>query len=269
MNNLHAAFHAVRQSIMPVLRTSEFMEKGVLTPDEFVAAGNQLISAQRVWRWGSGAAECRKSYLPPDMQYLVLSGAPCTARVASATAPLPESLVASGEEGDDWVCSGDIQEHEAVYEDLPEEDEYTDPAVAAIESAETTTTRARDERRFYTVYILYDNYYHTPRVYIKGHASSGAALSIQQMLEDVVQDYAGKTATLETHPHDPSIGACISIHPCRHASTMKRLLENSCSVSQTPTVESYMFFFLKFIASMIPTIEYDYTYGVGGGSRGR
>jgi ubiquitin-like-conjugating enzyme ATG3 len=261
-NNLHAAFHAVRQSIMPVLRISEFMEKGVLTPDEFVAAGNQLVSAQRVWKWAGGAESHRKSYLPPDAQYLVLRGATCTGRAASMNAPMHEELVAGGD-GEEWVCSGETVPDEA-YEELPDEDEYIDPAVAALQSASTTVTTAHQpERRFYTVYILYDNYYHTPRVYLKGHTSSGVPLTPDQMLEDIVQDYAGKTATLETHPHDPNIGVCVSIHPCRHAATMKRLLENACTVSQTPTVESYMFFFLKFIASMIPTIEYDYTYSVG------
>ncbi|RYG50110.1 hypothetical protein EON66_12185 [archaeon] len=30
----------------------------------------------------------------------------------------------------------------------------------------------------------------------------------------------------------------------------------------TPPVEQYLFIFLKFIASMIPTIEYDYTVAV-------
>jgi ubiquitin-like-conjugating enzyme ATG3 len=290
LNNLHAAFHAVRQSIMPVLRTSEFMENGTLTPDEFIIAGNQLVSSQRSWTWADGAETHRKSYLPVDKQYLILKCAICTGRAASMSAPIHEEIVEGGN-GEEWVCSGKMDPDEAYedlpdtgkysdpgvrsnkidpdesYEDLPDTDEYIDPAVAAMQNAETGTTArtslSKPERRFYTVYILYDNYYHTPRVYLKGHVSSGVPLTPKQMLEDVVQDYAGKTATLETHPHDPAIGVCISIHPCRHAATMKRLLENSCTVSQIPTVKSYMFFFLKFIASMIPTIEYDYTYSVG------
>jgi ubiquitin-like-conjugating enzyme ATG3 len=112
--------------------------------------------------------------------------------------------------------------------------------------------------------IVYDNYYRTPRVYLKGYSSSGSALKPEEMMEDIVQDYAGKTATMEMHPHLPSDGIYVSIHPCRHAETMKRILEGVAgdNMQSLPTVESYLFFFLKFIASMIPTIEYDYTYSV-------
>lgn len=34
------------------------------------------------------------------------------------------------------------------------------------------------------------------------------------------------------------------------------------SECEPPTVEQYLFFFLKFIQSMVPTIEYDYTVDV-------
>ena len=42
-----------------------------------------------------------------------------------------------------------------------------------------------------------------------------------------------------------------------------RIIESlkECS-SDLPTVNQYLFFFLKFIQSVVPTIEYDYTTGV-------
>jgi len=53
-----------------------------------------------------------------------------------------------------------------------------------------------------------------------------------------------------------------AIHPCQHAKVMKKIVSGILERGKTPTVEHYLFFFLKFIQSVIPTIEYDYTMGV-------
>lgn len=48
-------------------------------------------------------------------------------------------------------------------------------------------------------------------------------LTATQIFEDVSQDYAKKTVTIETHPHlNMSLA---SIHPCRHAQVMKKIIE--------------------------------------------
>lgn len=274
-SKLQTKFHEVRTTLTPVLRESAFLERGVLTPEEFVSAGEQLVSSQRQWRWVAGEADARKSYLPPERQYLFFRGAVCTGRASTLASSGESTLV----EGGDWVCGGEVKTDE--YEDVIEtettttpnstsvvdpEDEYIDPAIATLQQADKAASLPRAERRFYNVSILYDNYYRTPRVYLQGTTSAGVPLTPTQMLEDVIQDYAGKTATLEKHPHEPSAGPHISIHPCRHAETMVRLLQGTAGegTGQAPTVASYMVFFLKFIASMIPTIEYDYTYSAGG-----
>ena len=46
--------------------------------------------------------------------------------------------------------------------------------------------------------------------------------AVLQVLEDVSEDYARKTVTVENFPHYKSITAA-SIHPCKHAVTMKKL----------------------------------------------
>lgn len=262
-SSLHSAFHAARQALMPVLKESAFFKEGVLTPEEFVMAGDQLINSQRTWKWRSG--EVKKSFLPPDRQFLVLRDAICRQRAAGIKNGIDE-MGEVEEEGGEWVSSGKMGS-EDEYADIYEEggDDDVDPAVAAIAMADTGTIKGVSvEIRRYEVSIVYDNYYRTPRVYLKGYGSSGAGLGPEEMMEDIVQDYAGKTATMEMHPHLPSDGIYVSIHPCRHAETMKRILEGVAgdTMQTLPTVESYLFFFLKFIASMIPTIEYDFTYSV-------
>lgn len=45
-----------------------------------------------------------------------------------------------------------------------------------------------------------------------------------QILEDVSEEHARKTITVDPHPH-MSLSAA-SIHPCRHAEVMKKLVDN-------------------------------------------
>ena len=75
-----------------------------------------------------------------------------------------------------------------------------------------------------------------------------------------------QTVTVESHPY---LGiAHASIHPCKHAHVMKRIIDQMSSYSASAgsvgaavqvDVRQYMFIFLKFMSSVIPTIEYDFT----------
>ncbi|XP_026684896.1 ubiquitin-like-conjugating enzyme ATG3 [Diaphorina citri] len=78
------------------------------------------------------------------------------------------------------------------------------------------------------------------------------------MYEDVSQDYAKKTVTMESHPHLPG-PPMASIHPCRHAEVMKKIIETVLEGGGELGVHMYLIIFLKFVQSVIPTIEYDFT----------
>lgn len=98
------------------------------------------------------------------------------------------------------------------------------------------------------------------------------------MMQDVISDYANKTVTMEPHPHVS--GPQASIHPCQHGKVMKAIVKNLIKATdkqtaaaeegdeaaqqqqQGPSVEMYLFIFLKFVSSMIPTINYDFTMDV-------
>ena len=54
--------------------------KGVLTPDEFVCAGDHLVSTCPTWKWGSGENDKLKPYLPKDKQFLITKSVPCHRR---------------------------------------------------------------------------------------------------------------------------------------------------------------------------------------------
>lgn len=135
-------------------------------------------------------------------------------------------------------------------------------------------------------------------------------LTPSQIFQDISADHATKTVTIEAFPHSSSLQAA-SVHPCKHASVMKKVIERmnagvveeqlaqrkaapSASASKdskkkwpftrktsssgkddkTPPpagqgeeddsadgmrVDFYLVVFLKFIASIVPTIEVDST----------
>lgn len=132
--------------------------------------------------------------------------------------------------------------------------------------------------RTYNLSITYDKYYQTPRIWMLGTSAAGQPLSGKEMMEDVMSDYANRTVTIENHPH--VTGPHASIHPCQHAKVMKKIVKNlikapsnnNSSSSQQednnnstptgPSVEMYLFIFLKFVNSIIPTINYDFTINV-------
>lgn len=48
---MQSLFHGVREYLTPVLTESSFATKGLLTPEEFVQAGDLLVYKCPTWRW--------------------------------------------------------------------------------------------------------------------------------------------------------------------------------------------------------------------------
>jgi ubiquitin-like-conjugating enzyme ATG3 len=94
-------------------------------------------------------------------------------------------------------------------------------------------------------------------MWLIGYSSEGVLLSQKDMFEDIMADYANKTVTYEEHPK--LVQKQLSIHPCNHANAMKRLIDVIIENGGKPRVEFSLFVFLKFISSVTPTIEYDFT----------
>ncbi|ORX48599.1 autophagocytosis protein [Hesseltinella vesiculosa] len=139
-------------------------------------------------------------------------------------------------------------------EDLVEEED--DPAIAP------TTVTHNDkilQVRTYDVFITYDKYYRTPRIWLFGYDEDRRPLTSEQVFEDVNADYVKKTVTIEPHPHTNLHLA--SIHPCKHAEVMMKIIERMSTSSHGDEirVDQYLIIFLKFISSVVPTIDYDHT----------
>ena len=82
------------------------IDRGVLTPEEFVAAGDQLVYRCPTWQWETGDPSHLRPYLPRDKQYLVTRGVPCKSRVAAlGTNTYTEAVVSEDGEDGDWLAT--------------------------------------------------------------------------------------------------------------------------------------------------------------------
>jgi len=155
------------------------------------------------------------------------------------------------------VVEEEKKEEEAEAMDIDDMDDSanvfgTDKYVVMNQEEDTV-----QKNRTYDLSITYDFYYQTPRLWLIGYSESGQVLSEKQIFEDIMADYAKKTVTMEPHPHLGVKQA--SIHPCNHAKVMKKIIDTIKLNGGTPQVEQSLFVFLKFISSVVPTIEYDFT----------
>ena len=64
-------------------------------------------------------------------------------------------------------------------------------------------------------------------MYLSGYLSPSEPLPPQDMMQDIVGDYKDKTVTLEDFPFYDASVKMASVHPCRHASVMKVLLDRA------------------------------------------
>ncbi|KII69322.1 Ubiquitin-like-conjugating enzyme ATG3 [Thelohanellus kitauei] len=111
--------------------------------------------------------------------------------------------------------------------------------------------------RTYNLYITYDNYYRVPRLWLMGYSENGNPLTVDETLQDISQDHANKSVALMLHPF---LNIQIpSVHPCKHSSMMKNMLEMSAEDGKVVQVHQYLKIFLKFVQTVIPTMEYDYS----------
>lgn len=95
---------SIAEYVVPVLRTSKFRETGVITPGEFIAAGDFLVHHCPTWQWAVGDKPI-KTYLLPDKQFLVTRNVPCYKRVRQVDNHNEEleKIIDDEEIGGDWV----------------------------------------------------------------------------------------------------------------------------------------------------------------------
>ena len=72
-----------------------------------------------------------------------------------------------------------------------------------------------------------------------------------------MSEYVNKTATMERNVQVNQ--NLVFIHPCRHAEVIKKLTTQAINNDKDIKVEDYLFIFLKFVSSVMPSLELDFT----------
>lgn len=362
---LYTAYMKQADKVKPTLTESHFIEEGVLTPDEFVAAGDMLVYKCKMWEWASGDPSRAVPYLPPNKQYLVTKNVRCAQRCAAlektcaepgaatgtrmikldrsddidddewvapsfdtttaapealatipaAAAPAPAPAVAPAapapapapaapaatstqtvcaaaandgdddDDDDDDMDAVEFDDEDLMDDDpavappqlLPQMEQAAAAAAAAGGNAATGTAGTEGEvamgdsddvlrTRTYDLFITYDHFYRTPRVWLSGYDEQMRPLQPEQVFEDISADHAHKTVTFDEFPHLVGVQMAY-IHPCKHAAVMKKIIARQMEAGGSAaniTVEQYLILFIKFISAVIPTIEYDFTMEIEG-----
>lgn len=251
MEEAFRLFKSTREYFTPVLTSTAFYERGLLTPEEFVRAGDHLIRTCPSWKWESGEKSKQRPYLPPNKQFLITRSVPSYSRLSILqSSKLVEETYAGemGEGGGDWCAPNLVipkEDDDEVLVDASDaadgnllsdsdhlkppaipaanriDDEYVDMEDESLALDEASTQRgtihtniinhsnpsvdirsnAFIRARRYDVSITYDNYYRVPRIWLFGFDENGSALSPNAVFQDIMQDYAEKTVTIDPHPH--------------------------------------------------------------------
>ena len=80
------------------------------------------------------------------------------------------------------------------------------------------------------------------------HAKSltGQDISNEKVLEDFSIEHTNVSIKIETHPYYKL--ESVSVHPCKHADVMKKLIKIELENEKTVEVKQYFVYFLKFVS---------------------
>lgn len=224
-------FRNVIGNFIPIdCSNSKFKSDGLLTPKEFVDSGDYLILQFPNWFWRTASEEYLVGWLPLNKQYLHIDNIPCRNRLDPSKLYISKHKLGGQSEGhgDEWV--------------FPTSDDK-----------ELDCLRLNNEIRYYDISVTYDKFFQTPRIWLFGYNEEGYSLSTEEMVEDIINEYAAKTITVDPHPFTGAL--CVSIHPCNHSSLLKKMAK-----SHPPHLSIAIL--LKFITTVIPSIELDNTIDI-------
>ena len=65
-NKANNIYRTIATPFVGILKESKFLEQGLLTPAEYIIAGDQLVHKCPTWKWEAGEEKLMSKHLPPD-----------------------------------------------------------------------------------------------------------------------------------------------------------------------------------------------------------
>ena len=279
---------------MTTRTTSAFLEKGVVTP-EFVVAGDYLVEQCPTWSWQGGDAKSAKSYLPEDKQFLVTRNVPCLKRARAMEEYAGKEQHLSGED-EGWVAAGGDGNGGSKDDDAPDMDEIPDISALRVDSgakddkndddddddadipdmddfdmcgdeeddasalpSSAAPLDSADDDAGHILKTPCDLSITTTSTIRPRGSGSAATTSDDGRWTRRRRSRTSRGAREEDGDDRPALPRPCRPRPFTLASTRRHEESSSRRRRREPSVERYLFVFLKFIASVVPTIEYDYT----------
>ena len=273
MATFYSLVQGVRERLTPILKDNKCVETGLLTPDEFVTAGDQLVHTFPSWAWGVIEDESHvRSILPKDKQFLVTRSVSCPQRIWEGT----NEMLINDVDGGEWTSADtkrrkemaeyDIEDMNAIRNNNNNTINEAEQEIWDVQADEDEDMLIVDERsirnmqRYYDIYLTYDMFYRTPRMWLMGYDEHGNPLTFNEIKQDIAAEQADKTITMESFPHKNI--SMPTIHPCKHSQVMKKMFAMDIGDSNDRAVRFYVPIFLKFMASIMPYIHYDNTMSI-------
>lgn len=193
-NEINKAYRGMAEKFIGDLKESAFLEKGLLTPEEFVIAGDALVEKCPTWSWESGSEAKLNKSLPEDKQFLVIRDVPCKIR-AKDLLDDEKNHIEEREDDEGWIVA-ETKEREVVDIDAVKDEakkEEDDDEVVDIEDMLGSSDEDDDnifatkheeakkdddgedgvvKCRRYNISMTYDKYYATPRLWLQGYDES-------------------------------------------------------------------------------------------------
>ena len=299
-HQLFKGFQDVVSKIKPTMKESKFYEEGKLTPDEFIAAGDYLVKKCPTWSWCAAKKNLSNKALPEGKQYLLtrvrskiraadylknnntkekiiegdwvdadLENKPKTENKKNTEIDLDaleekekkkvEVAAEANDDDDDFVIEGEDEKPEEKKEGKKTDDfEIVDEDDLEKDKKEDQANVIKT--REYEVTVTYDFYYCVPRMWLMGYNEKGNPLTDEEMKEDIMPEYRNKTCTIEPQTHTGIRN--ISVHPCRHSLLLKKMIKDFQNSGKKLEVYQSILLFLKFLQSVVPTVQYDFTMDI-------
>jgi ubiquitin-like-conjugating enzyme ATG3 len=251
-HNLFENYKNIVEKVIPTLKDNNFSKTGMLTPDEFVEAGNYLIKNNSSWKWYGNITNKKMNFLPNDKQMLINNGIKCN-KIKNITLELDENDI------NNITIQSDINtpsESESDNDEIDlsdfELDNIYEPDILNIKQP---IKNNKENVNKYNLSITYDNYFRTPRLWLIGFDHNNIPLSNNKIFSDISIEHSKITVTIEQHPFYNDMNY-ISIHPCKHSHMIKRLIEEEKKNNKEINVHEYFIYFLKFFSTIIPNLDY-------------